>query len=164
MEHISSLKIRKRFGLEETVEDVIAARRLRWLGQIARMEDSRLPKKFLFGWLSKCRPAHGMKMRWRDRAKKDLKQFGITESSWYHIAQDSSQWRSKCRDGLDSRTKTRIESDRTKRHRASIITMPGSSTVSNSVDFGFTCPTCKRSFRRTQDIARHKCVTTQPRR
>ena len=72
MERISSVQIRKRFGLEETVEDVIAARRLRWLVHISRMEDSRLPKKFLFGRLSKCRPAHGTKMRWRDRAKKDV--------------------------------------------------------------------------------------------
>ena len=28
---------------------------------------------------------------------------------------------------------------------------------------GYACATCHRSFRRRQDIVRHKCVTTRPR-
>ena len=56
--------------MEETVEDVIAARRLRWLGHVACMKDDRIPKKLLFGWLPQCRPAHGTKLRWKDRVRK----------------------------------------------------------------------------------------------
>ena len=29
----------QRFGMEESVKDLIAARRLRWLGHLSRMED-----------------------------------------------------------------------------------------------------------------------------
>ena len=59
--------------MEESLEDFVASRRLRWLGHVARMEDDRLPKKILFGWLPQKRPAHGAKMRWRDKVRKDLK-------------------------------------------------------------------------------------------
>ena len=32
LEHISTIQVAKRFGMEESLEDIIAARRLRWLG------------------------------------------------------------------------------------------------------------------------------------
>ena len=93
MEHISSVQIAKQFGMEESLEDLIVARRLRWLGHVARMEDHRLPKKILFGWLPQCHPAHGTKMRWRDRVRKDMKKFCIEEGNWSRLAQDRSGWR-----------------------------------------------------------------------
>ena len=62
---------------------------LRRLGHLARMDDHRLPKKILFDWLSKHRPAHGTKIRWRDQVKRDLKKFGIEERGWFGLAQDS---------------------------------------------------------------------------
>ena len=89
-EHLSSVQIAKQFGMEESMEDLITARRLRWLGHIARMDEERIPKKLLFGWLPEKRPAHGTKMRWRDRVRKDLKRFGIVEKRWYATAQDGA--------------------------------------------------------------------------
>ncbi len=65
------------FGVDETIEEVIAAKRLRWVGHVARMGEDRLPKKLLFGWLPQKRPAHGTKMRWRDKIRSDLKSFNI---------------------------------------------------------------------------------------
>ena len=53
------IQVTKLFGMEESLEDMIIARRLRWLGHIARMDDGRIPKKMLFGWLPQHRPAHG---------------------------------------------------------------------------------------------------------
>ena len=37
--------------MQETLEDVVVAKRLRWLDHIARMDNSRLPKRLLF-WLA----------------------------------------------------------------------------------------------------------------
>ena len=88
LEHISTIQVAKRFGMEESLEDIIAARRLRWLGHMARMDDHRLPKKVLFGWLPQRRPAHGTKIRWRDRIRKDMMKFKIEERCWFSLAQE----------------------------------------------------------------------------
>ena len=69
--------------MEDSLEDTITARCLRWLGHPARMEDDRVPKKVLFGWLPWPRHPHGTKMRWRDRVRKDLKKFDTDERTWY---------------------------------------------------------------------------------
>ena len=79
MEHINSVQMAKQFGMEESLEDLIVARCLRWLGHVA-MEDHRLPKKILFGWLPQRHPAHGTKMRWLDCVRKDMKKFHIVGS------------------------------------------------------------------------------------
>ena len=39
------------------LEIVVAAKRLHWAEHVARMEDCRLPKRFMFGWLPQKRPA-----------------------------------------------------------------------------------------------------------
>ena len=79
--------------MKEVIEDVVVAKRLRWEGHVAHMDDCHLPKRLLFGWLPQRRPAHGTKQRWRDKVRKDLKQFGIEESSLSHNAQDRLYWR-----------------------------------------------------------------------
>ena len=111
---ISSVQVAKWFGMEESLEEMIAARRLWWLGHVARMNDDCTPKRLLFGWLPNRRPAHGTKLRWRDRARKDLKNFNIEESSWYQVAQDRNRWRRKCKEGLFASTKRRVAMDREK--------------------------------------------------
>ena len=47
----TSADVRRRFGVEEMLENVVVAKRLLWLGHVARMDESRLPKGLLFGWL-----------------------------------------------------------------------------------------------------------------
>ena len=64
--------------MEESLEDTIVLRRLRWFGRLARMDDHRLSKKILFGWLPKHRPAHETKIQ----VKRDLKKFGI-DRGWF---------------------------------------------------------------------------------
>ena len=149
-----------KFGMEESLEDLIVERRLRWLGHVARMEDHRLPKKVLFVWLSQQRPAHGTKMRWHDRVRRDLKKFGIEESGWYCLAQDRRDWRIGCRMGLDAVTDARLEKDEVRRG----VHVDGSTGVNASVTSAkpYQCNSCERSFRRPQDIVRHRCVTTRP--
>ncbi len=103
-ELISSVQVAYQFGMEESLEDIVIARRLRWLGHLARMDDHRLPKKKLFGWLPQRRPAHGTRMRWRDCVRKDLNRFNIDDRKWYQLAQDRSGWRRSCRTGLEDVT------------------------------------------------------------
>ena len=66
---------------------------LRWLGHVARMDSSRLPKQVLFGELPSRCPSHGPRKRWRDVARSDLAVAGIPESDWYDVAQGRGEWR-----------------------------------------------------------------------
>ena len=59
-EHISSVQVSQIFGMEESLEDFVSARRLCWLGHLAQMEEEPLPKKLLFGWLPQHRPGTWM--------------------------------------------------------------------------------------------------------
>ena len=64
----------------------------------------------------------------------------ILETNWYCLAQDRSTWKGACQEGLKK--------------------------LQNPVPmntFVLTCDTHGRSFRRRQDITRHKCRTTHPR-
>ena len=147
--------------MEDSLEDIITARRLRWLGHLARMEDDRVPKKVLFGWLLQPRPPHGTKMRRRNRVRKE-KRFDIDERTWYTEAQDRDKWRQKWHRALEQITKSRLQEDeqrRATRRAARSGDQPANSNVSQ---LPFTCNTCNRSFQRSQDIASHKCNTTRP--
>ena len=161
LEHISTIQVVKRFGMEESLEDIIAARRLRWLGHTARMDGHRLPKKVLFGWLPQRQPAHGTKIKWRDRMRKDMMKFKIEEKGWFSLAQERSSWRGKCRAGLEEATRKRVEEDELKCTANVMRSTGGSGNVAATKPFH--CNTCLRSFRHPQDIARHRCVTTRPR-
>ena len=86
--------------MSESLEDSIAARRLKWLGHVARMDNQRLLKILLFGRLPQSRPTHGTKMRWRDRISKDLVKFGLNQNAWYSVSQERNKWRGVCREGL----------------------------------------------------------------
>ena len=101
MGHISSVQVSQWFGREESLEDLLSARRLRWLGHLARMEEDRLPKRILFGWLPERRPAHGTKLRWKDRVRRDMKKFHIEEGSWFQVAQERGYRRGLCKEALD---------------------------------------------------------------
>ena len=98
--HLTSERIRAMFGMETSMKDLLSIRRLRWLGHTARMDDVRIPKRLLFGWLPRSRPAHGVKLRWRDKVRQDLKRFCIAEAGWYCLAQDRTIWRDLCQQGL----------------------------------------------------------------
>jgi len=116
--------------------DVISNRRLRWLGHLGRMCDSRLPKQFLFGRLPQRCPPHGVKLSWRDSVRKDLKYFNISESDSYVVAQDRDKWSQLC--------------------------MPTPS-LSELVQPRLFCDNCNRSFRRPQDMAKHRCDSIRSR-
>ena len=67
----------------------------------------------LAGCLPQCRPAHGVKMRWRDtRARKDLKRFGAGRDL---VVLDGA--RKGCVEGLEAAMEKRVEEDKLRRWR-----------------------------------------------
>ena len=89
---ITSESTREQWGDLETVAIKVAKRRMEWLGHLARMSDARLPKRTLFGWLPKTRPASGPRRRSRDVGRRDLL-LDALEEDWYDAAQCRSSWR-----------------------------------------------------------------------
>ncbi|XP_065182209.1 uncharacterized protein LOC135812918 [Sycon ciliatum] len=96
-EHLSSEDLAKPGGMPASLEEAIRANHLRWLGHLARMDDTRLPKQILFAEGTNKRPRHGPKRRWRDVAASDLRATGIPEAQWYHLAQNRRDWGERSR-------------------------------------------------------------------
>ena len=139
-ERITSRRLAAAFGMEETMPNLLTKQRLRWLGHVARMKPSRLPKQLLFGELEKKRPSHGTKRRWRDIAVTDIKAVG-NDDSWYDYAQDRQAWEALCRDGLLSLTE---------QHSHCPFGLPTTDRPTS-----YPCQ-CGRLFRRKGDRTRHQ--------
>ena len=134
-QRITSQEVRRRWGDPATVSEKVTARRLEWLGHLARMPESRTPKRCLFGWLPQPRPRGGPRRRWRDVIRADLQEIRVPEDDWYDLAVRSRRrWRTTCREALD-------ESRATTQQRGA------SSSTSTLV----MCLECGRSFRREGD-------------
>ena len=112
-----------------------------------QMDEERIPKN---GWLPERMPAHGTKMRWRDRVRKDLKRFGRGGIQQHRT-------RGQCRIGLEDATERRLEEDEQRRARKAAAHAGVGATA-----MPFKCDTCQQTFRRSQDISRHRYVTTRP--
>ena len=48
---ITTTQLAERFGMRESISNLLTLARLQWLGHVARMSDDRMPKRILFGWL-----------------------------------------------------------------------------------------------------------------
>lgn len=127
LEHITNTDLRKRWGSNDLLSDVLRHRRLQWLGHVARMPDERLPKQLMFGWLPQTRPAHGPRLRWKDRARSDLAT--VQADDWFATAQDRPEWRQLC--------------------KREVPHPPRPQSV--------TCPVCQRTFKSRAGLTRHKC-------
>ena len=80
-ERITSRELAETIGMTESMAKILRRHCLRWLGRVARMEDSRMPKQLLFGELERLRPRHGIKRRWRDLVVADVQAVGL-EVGW----------------------------------------------------------------------------------
>ena len=127
LKHISNAELRSRWGDVGLISDTLRKRRLRWLGHVARMPEDRLPKQLFFGWLPRTRPAHGPRLRWKDRIAADLKNLQV--NSWYTTAQARVKWRVICH------------------------SLPDPPPTSSAVQ----CTVCLRSFKSQSGLSRHKC-------
>ena len=85
-------EIRRRGNIER-VDSILQLKRLKWLGHIERMADSRWPKKLLVSKIcGDKRSQGGQKHRWHDVVNNDLKAFGLV-SGWRSKAKNRIEWR-----------------------------------------------------------------------
>ena len=136
-ERITSKELAERFGMTESMAEILRRHRLKWLGHVARMNDNRMPKQLLFGELTRSRPSHGTKRRWRDLAAGDVQAAGLG-STWYEVAQDRRKWADICKQCHTNDSEER-------QHGLLASTNTGHS---------YKC-SCGRSFRRQGDLTRH---------
>jgi hypothetical protein len=76
-----------------SVVRVIKARRMRWAGHVARMEEVRGAYNILVGRPEGRRPLERPRRRWEDNIKMDLREIGFRDVDWIHLAQDRDRWR-----------------------------------------------------------------------
>ena len=132
--------MRQRWGDSDTISQKVTARRLEWLGHLARMDETRTPQRCLFGWLPGQRPRGGPRKRWRDVVKADLRKAGIEENHWVYLVNSSrTGWRAAYLDAVEE------EQGKPDPHRP---TSPHTS-----------CLKCNRRFRREGERKRQKCTT-----
>ncbi|KAJ4443700.1 hypothetical protein ANN_05375 [Periplaneta americana] len=81
----------------------IKSRRLRWVGHVARMGESRNAYRVLVGRPEGKRPLGMPRRRWEDNIKIDLREVGYDGRDWINLAQDRDQWRAYVRAAMNLR-------------------------------------------------------------
>jgi hypothetical protein len=70
----------------------IEARRMRWAGHVARMEEVSGAYNILVGRPEGRRPLGRPRRRWEDNIKMNLGEIGFGVVDWIHLAQDRDRW------------------------------------------------------------------------
>jgi hypothetical protein len=70
----------------------IRSRKMRWVGQVAHMEEERKVYKFLVGKPEARRPLGSLMHRWEDGIKVDLREIGWEGVEWVLPAEDRDWW------------------------------------------------------------------------
>ena len=89
--NVSNSGLRKKCRLPK-IETLLRTRRLRWLGHVARMPETRLPRKALFSIPCSTRPKGGPILTWGQVIQQDLRIVCETET-WMQTSQNRKQWR-----------------------------------------------------------------------
>jgi hypothetical protein len=72
---------------------VIKARRMRWAGHVARMEEMKGAYNILVGKPEGRRPLGRPRRRWEDNIKMGLREMGFGDVDRIYLAQDRDRWR-----------------------------------------------------------------------
>ena len=91
---ITTDELYERIGVK-SIEYYIRVRTLRWVGHVARMDKTRLPRRLLTAWVANSRPNGGTEMTYGRSLERWLKHANlpIEFSEWSNLAQDRSKWR-----------------------------------------------------------------------
>ena len=90
---ISSKSLQQRTGVFE-LEHYLASRTLLWVGHVARMPKSRLPKRLMLSWVRTPRVSGGQEMTYGRSLERHLKRFNLPLAyiEWAGIAQNRAEW------------------------------------------------------------------------
>jgi hypothetical protein len=89
---ISNDRLYKLTGMEP-LKDTIRKYRLRWAGHVRRMDETRLPKKILFGAVAGGKKSAGKsKKNWIDFLEEDCVRANIPYASWTEKAKNRTTW------------------------------------------------------------------------
>ena len=81
---------------------IVKQKRLRWLGHVHRMEDTRIPKRLMYGELATgARPQGRPFLRFRDTLKRDVKAIGLDTDTWHNLAIERDSWKQEVKEGLN---------------------------------------------------------------
>ena len=97
---------------------ILKQKRLRWLGHVHRMEDTRIPKQLMYSELETGARPHGRPyLRFRDKCKRDVKEIGMNPETWHTLAPDRDSWKQEVNDGLQYFQEKQYEQWNEKRKR-----------------------------------------------
>ena len=158
-DHISNEAVHSISGIP-SIQALLSKNRLRWLGHVKRMDDSRLPKILLFGQLSTGTRSGGRpRLRFIDCCKRDMKECGIDIKTWEKQALNRPSWRSLINKGSVQVHNEHISKRREKKHR--LATKKTSSTTPQA---SFVCDRCNRICRSSIGLFSHQRACTSPSR
>jgi hypothetical protein len=75
----------------ENIVKWIKGQRISWLGHLERMEEDRMPKKFITLELEGTRRRRRPRKRWREEVERDLQVLGV--SRWRELVLGRDKWR-----------------------------------------------------------------------
>ena len=79
----------------KSIEYYIRVRKLCWVGHVARMGKTRLPRRLFTAWVANSRPIGGTEITYGRSLERWLKHANlpIEFSEWSKLAQDRPKWR-----------------------------------------------------------------------
>ena len=90
--HISTAELLRRLGLA-SIDSYVTKRQLRWAGHVARMDNSRLPRKLLSSWVRHKRPRGAPQFTYGRGLLKAMKKARVDSGEWWLLAADRVKWR-----------------------------------------------------------------------
>ena len=92
---VTHCEIRSR-AVIQSIKSMLLHHQLRWMGNVIRMPDSRLPHRVLYGQLGLGHSSVGQKKRFKDHIKSILKKCNIPFNRLEVLALKRATWRSTC--------------------------------------------------------------------